>query len=255
MFLQSESLKLFQRSGCFPEPLLFLLFAQSALTLRCHRPPLNTSEILSLIQQPTQLPSPPSSPRRDSRQRSCSASTIIQITHSTIFGIDAVSTLAQYLPQLLPNHRSASPSSTLLQPKAYSATRVTGDKAAPAYCPEYIHLHHSRSIHPCLQSEAFGFHDSKSPQLQRTFFPSNKNIDLRTLYLTGTYLFTMATDMDIEMDIDMGFSEQDLAVQDIEIVPESVVSFTAWLPTLRLMGSILTLGAARSASEQWISSE
>ncbi|KAG0646801.1 Nuclear cap-binding subunit 3 [Hyphodiscus hymeniophilus] len=30
----------------------------------------------------------------------------------------------------------------------------------------------------------------------------------------------MATDMDIEMDIDMGFSEQDLAVGDIEIIPE-----------------------------------
>jgi hypothetical protein len=34
----------------------------------------------------------------------------------------------------------------------------------------------------------------------------------------------MATDMDIEMDIDMGFTEQDLAVQDIDIVPESQVS-------------------------------
>jgi hypothetical protein len=36
----------------------------------------------------------------------------------------------------------------------------------------------------------------------------------------------MATDMDIEMDIDMGFSEQDLAIQHIEIVPESEVSLT-----------------------------
>jgi hypothetical protein len=36
----------------------------------------------------------------------------------------------------------------------------------------------------------------------------------------------MATDMDIEMDIDMGFSEQDLTVQDIEIIPEYDVSFT-----------------------------
>jgi len=34
----------------------------------------------------------------------------------------------------------------------------------------------------------------------------------------------MATDMDIEMDIDVGFSEQDLDVQDIEIIPESQVS-------------------------------
>ena len=41
----------------------------------------------------------------------------------------------------------------------------------------------------------------------------------------------MATDMDIEMDIDMGFTEQDLAVQDIEIVPESEVSFICRAPT------------------------
>ena len=34
----------------------------------------------------------------------------------------------------------------------------------------------------------------------------------------------MAADMDIEMDIDMGFSEQDLVARDIEIVPESEVS-------------------------------
>ena len=42
----------------------------------------------------------------------------------------------------------------------------------------------------------------------------------------------MATDMDIEMDIDMGFTEQDLAVQDIEIISESDVRFTLiLLPT------------------------
>lgn len=35
----------------------------------------------------------------------------------------------------------------------------------------------------------------------------------------------MATDMDIEMDIDMGFADDDLAVQDIEAIPESDVSF------------------------------
>jgi hypothetical protein len=42
----------------------------------------------------------------------------------------------------------------------------------------------------------------------------------------------MATDMDIEMDIDMGSTEQDLDVQDIEIIPESDVRFAlALLPT------------------------
>lgn len=42
----------------------------------------------------------------------------------------------------------------------------------------------------------------------------------------------MAADMDIEMDIDMGFTEQDLAVQDIEIIPESDVRLElALLPT------------------------
>lgn len=36
----------------------------------------------------------------------------------------------------------------------------------------------------------------------------------------------MATDMDIEMDLDVGFTEQDLVVHDIDIVPESEVNIT-----------------------------
>ena len=46
----------------------------------------------------------------------------------------------------------------------------------------------------------------------------------------------MATDMDIDMDIDMGFTEEELAVQDIEIIPKSGVRFTlVLLPPLRLL--------------------
>jgi hypothetical protein len=57
----------------------------------------------------------------------------------------------------------------------------------------------------------------------------------------------MAADMDIEMDIDMGLTDQDLAVPDIEIIPEQLVSSTLLIyPAFSYL--ILTFAIAWSAN-------
>lgn len=53
--------------------------------------------------------------------------------------------------------------------------------------------------------------------------------------------------MDIEMDIDMGLTDQDLAVPDIEVIPEQLVSSTLLMhPTFSYL--MLTFTIARSAN-------
>lgn len=47
-------------------------------------------------------------------------------------------------------------------------------------------------------------------------------------YLTEGILPTMATDMDIEMDLDLGLMDEDLGATEIEIIPEVHAPVIIW---------------------------